>query len=641
MSVAIQEFGTYTIDCFVASLLAMTNTKNMKLEQSKSKQKGSLIIFVIIIIFIFTMIMIPVVANLISRMQLLKLSIAREQAFQIAEAGRNYYEWHFIKFPGDYNDDGATDLAGATEQAYDIPARDYTDTETQQVIGYFSLHIIQPPQGADNIIVQSTGWTNEYPNVKRTVEAKYYRDSVAQYAVLTNSPGYIFTNIGGKFYSTSGVRDVMPTASASIISQKCASSDCSTYSTYVCPVEDNMPCDGAAAMPAIFNTYCNTSNQCTINGTPASTKKICSADSDCASITTCDSTTSTCIIGGNTGTACSTDDDCAGVSTTSAKSWWTEPLDADITWTSTISDGVLGTIKAKTDSTIGYYGYYIGITTPANTRYINLNAVAGGNNGCSIVFNPEGTFDVYKVNTLSPAYTDAVYLDGTGTNGQTTSHSTDSTDYVTRTKVICNTVAGATCSGESFVIPENDFVIYVENGYRNVWVEGTVKGRVTVAAATLPYNGGYTVFPSIFIPNNLVYNTSACNGLCALGLISQNYILISHDAPANLEVDGSLITQYKSIGRLTYTGGTCNSGLCINVTGVTCSSDADCRDTDKGTLTTFGSFISNGKSYFGNSQPAGYQNWNFNYDSGFLSAPPPYCPVLNSTYKLNYWRIVN
>ena len=64
-----------------------------------TKEKGSLMIYLIIIIAIFIMVMFPVVAVFTGKLQLLRLAIKREQAFQIADAGVNYYQWHLIQFP--------------------------------------------------------------------------------------------------------------------------------------------------------------------------------------------------------------------------------------------------------------------------------------------------------------------------------------------------------------------------------------------------------------------------------------------------------------------------------------------------------------------------------------------------------------
>lgn len=536
----------------------------MNLQQQK--QRGGIFIFLIIIIFVFVMIMIPIVANVIGKMNLLRLTIAREQAFQIAEAGRNYYEWHFQKYPNDYADGtGITTVAG---QTYGPFTHNYVDYDTQKIIGSFDLYITVPLAGLEIKTIKSIGKITAYPTMTRTVEAKYQKDNVAQYAVFTNNAGYIFTDINGKFYSTNGIRDIMPTATDQIISEKYNSN-----LTYSCPIENLSPC--VATKSGIWSdicpagqTCCNQASQCVVNG------------------------------GGKPCDTANNGSDCPN-SSVDARSWWTkkDPSTNISSWTSIISDSLFGTMKAyaQSNNVKGYISQTSGIILGASS-----------NVGASLVFNGSGSYDVYRVSALGTSHP-STYWDGTLLSP--TNH-TDITDYGTRVQINCT---GSGCIGNSYLIPTNG-VIYVENGFNNLWVEGTVNGRVTVVTATLPYNSGYYA-PSIFIPNNIVYDSS-CNGNCAIGLISQNYILISYGAPADIIVDGALITQNKSIGRLNYPD-----------------------DVDKGTLTTFGAFMSNGKSYFGYSSPTrGYNTWKFNYDSNFINSPPPYFPPKSPKYNLIYWK---
>lgn len=518
--------------------------------------------------------MLPIVANIIAKMELLRLTIAREQAFQIAEAGRNYYEWHFQKYPNDYQDENAN--CSAQRQGVGQPGdicgpftHDYVDYDTQKIIGSFDLYITVPQTGLEIKTIKSIGKTTAYPTITRTVESKYQKDNVAQYAVFTNNAGYIFTDINGKFYSTSGIRDIMPTATDQIISEKYNSN-----LNYSCPLENLYPC--IATKPGIWSDICPTDS-------------------------TCCNQSSQCVLNGG-GKPCSTDSECPS-SSADARSWWTkkDPSTNISGWTSIISDSLFGTMKAYSQSNDikGYISQTSGIVLGTSN-----------NNGCSLVFNGNGTYDVYRVAVLGASHP-STYWDGTSSSP--TNH-TDVTDYGTaidnRVQINCT---GSSCIGNSYLLPSNG-VIYVENGYKNLWVEGTVNGRVTVVTASLPYNSGYFA-PSIYIPNNIVYDSS-CNGNCAIGLISQNYILISYNAPSDLIINAALITQYKSIGRLNYPD-----------------------DTDKGTLTTFGAFMSNGKSYFGYSSPSrGYNTWNFNYDSNFINSPPPYFPPKSPKYNLIYWK---
>src|SRR3989339_752005 len=124
------------------------------------KQKGAILTYLIIIIAVFMMVMLPVVADFTQKIQILRSSITREQAFQIAEAGINYYQWHLAHYPDDYQD--GTGQPGPY-------VHDYVDFDTQQKIGEFSLAVTPPPTGSTIVTIQSTGWTSEQPNLKRII----------------------------------------------------------------------------------------------------------------------------------------------------------------------------------------------------------------------------------------------------------------------------------------------------------------------------------------------------------------------------------------------------------------------------------------------------------------------------------------
>ena len=99
-----------------------------------------------------------------------------EQAFQIAEAGIEYYRWHLAHDPNDYQN--GTGQPGP----YTI---DYSDKDGN-VIGQFILDITPPQLGSTVITIKSTGKVNASPRAVRTVSVKLGRQSLAKYAVLAN-----------------------------------------------------------------------------------------------------------------------------------------------------------------------------------------------------------------------------------------------------------------------------------------------------------------------------------------------------------------------------------------------------------------------------------------------------------------------
>lgn len=445
-----------------------------------------MLIYLVVIIFIFSVVMLPVLGNIVQGMKVLRSSAYREEALQIADAGINYYQWHLAHFPTDYQD--GTNNPGPY-------VHNYVDSYTQQAIGTFSLTITPPPTGSTIVTIQSTGWTNQDPNTKRIVTARYGIPSLARYAFLSNDVVWIGSNenVYGQLMSNNGVR-FDGTGNAPIQSAK---------TTYTCPSSQGNPC------PATEN----------------------------------------------------------GVWGSGSQNLWQFPVPA-------VDFSTLTATMANLKTLAQNGGIYL---PPSNA------------NGYSLVFNSDGTVSVYKVTSMQGN------PQGWDVNGKSQHQNTD---Y--KNRVLLFTQA----------IPQNG-IIYTED---TTWVEGTVNGRATVAAGTLPYNPNTA--PSIYIPNNIVY--TAKDGSDVLGLIAQNNLAITYHAPTNLEVDAVLVAQNGSVQFFYYPN---------NV---------------KGTLTVFGSIITYGQWTWtwvnsSNQPQAGYETTNDMYDSNLIYSPPPSFPLSTSGYQQLSW----
>ena len=262
-----------------------------------------------------------------------------------------------------------------------------------------------------------------------------------------------------------------------------------------------------------------------------------------------------------------------GSAPASIQAFWKFPVPA-IDFTSLTSN--LATLKTTAQAETG------------GTYYLPPSSAQG----YSLVFNANGTVSVYKVTSLQTEPTGwDVYNNAINT----------SLDYKNRTLLY-----------NSEPIPSNG-IFYIED---KVWVEGTVKGRVTVAAAVLPYNAATA--PSIYVPNDLVY--AAKDGSNSLGLISQQNFLVTYGAPLNIEIDGALIAQNGSAEFLFYQ----------NDRAV------------KNTITVFGSIMTYGQWTWtwvdgSNNDVSGYATTDDVYDSNLLYAPPPSFPLSTSGYKQLSW----
>ncbi|KKQ84028.1 MAG: hypothetical protein UT06_C0011G0017 [Candidatus Woesebacteria bacterium GW2011_GWA1_38_8] len=124
--------------------------------------------------------------------------IMSEKALNIAEAGISYYKWHLAHAPGDYKD-------GGSENGPYI--HEYKDPQGS-IIGYYSLEIIPPQDGSTIVTIRSTGWTSNYPKIKRTIKAEYGIPSLAEYSFLSNASSWYGEGslVNGRVHSNNGIR---------------------------------------------------------------------------------------------------------------------------------------------------------------------------------------------------------------------------------------------------------------------------------------------------------------------------------------------------------------------------------------------------------------------------------------------------
>ncbi len=222
------------------------------------------------------------------------------------------------------------------------------------------------------------------------------------------------------------------------------------------------------------------------------------------------------------------------------------------------------------------------IKTGAQSGGVYLSS--SGKEGWRLQFSANGTFTAYKVNT-----TDCYKAKDVGDNN------------FFWPCVDIKTLG----SGTQYTIPSNGFV-FVDD---TVWVDGTVKGRVTVGTKT---------GESIIINGNIVY--AAKDGTNVLGLVAEQNILVPYNSPEDLEINGALLAQNGAAKRYYYPGDT------------------------KDSITIYGSVISNGIWTWswvsgGGSITSGFEHTNAIYDTNLTYNPPGGFPV-GSEYNLISWEEV-
>lgn len=161
--------------------------------------KGSIIIYALVFGAVAMTVVISGISSYgVYEQQSSERKYDRDLAFHIAEAGIHYYRWHLAHDPTDYKD--GTDAEGP----YVHPYLDKNDS----VIGYYSLVIEPPPSGSSIVTVQSTGWTVEEANIKRTIQARFGFEGFTDYVFLNNSSmTFGFTTVvHGVVHSNGGIR---------------------------------------------------------------------------------------------------------------------------------------------------------------------------------------------------------------------------------------------------------------------------------------------------------------------------------------------------------------------------------------------------------------------------------------------------
>jgi len=164
----------------------------------KMNQSGNVLLFVMVFGAIsFSLIVLGVSGYAILENRASSHKHNREAAFQIAEAGANYYRWHLAHNKTDYQD--GTGQPGPY-------VHDFTDKDGN-VIGHFSLNIT-PPDGSTIVTVESTGWLDSQPESKRTIKVRLGFPALTDYAFLTNTDVWIGNDeiIHGKFHANGGIR---------------------------------------------------------------------------------------------------------------------------------------------------------------------------------------------------------------------------------------------------------------------------------------------------------------------------------------------------------------------------------------------------------------------------------------------------
>ena len=165
----------------------------------KLDSRGSMLLFVMVFGAIsFTLLVSGIAGYAILENSASSHKQNRELAFQIAEAGANYYRWHLAHNKIDYTN--GTGQPGPY-------VHEYRDKDGN-VIGRYSLIVTPPLSGSTVVTIESTGWLDSQPESKRTIRVRVGFPALTDYAFLTNGDVWIGDDevIHGKLHANSGIR---------------------------------------------------------------------------------------------------------------------------------------------------------------------------------------------------------------------------------------------------------------------------------------------------------------------------------------------------------------------------------------------------------------------------------------------------
>ncbi len=215
--------------------------------------------------------------------------------------------------------------------------------------------------------------------------------------------------------------------------------------------------------------------------------------------------------------------------------------------------------------------------------------------GYHVIFKADGTFDVRRVNAKENepnGYAWGRYL---------------------------HILKGTTFVG-NYPIPTGCSVLYFED---QVWMEGVVNGKVTVAVADVDTPGQD---PSIILNDNITY-ANAASGLLA---VAEYDVLIPLVVPDNMYLNGIFVAQNGHFGRNYYD---------------TPMPTSWAENIKRNSLTLNGTIVSNGREgtkwFTDGVYSSGFNTRNNSYDRNLVSNPPPLTPKVSDMYEFIEWREVN
>ncbi len=175
----------------------------------KKTVKGSVLAYALVMMTVVSILLVSILSFIVSQIQFGSYTVAREQSFQAAEQGIQFYKWYLA-----HQTDGRTvqqiESFWASGTAYGVDS-EYVANVTDPsggVMGTFRINVTPPTSGSTIVSVESTGEMTRYPGKTRTIKVRFRRPSWSESAALSNE--FIRfgsgTEVFGKIQSNQGIR---------------------------------------------------------------------------------------------------------------------------------------------------------------------------------------------------------------------------------------------------------------------------------------------------------------------------------------------------------------------------------------------------------------------------------------------------
>ncbi|MBU4298429.1 hypothetical protein KJ636_00060, partial [Patescibacteria group bacterium] len=156
-------------------------------------QEGIIITYVLIFGTVFLILLGGLLGFILLQLKISAQKLAWNESLQVAEAGVNYYRWCLNNGVESNckNEIGVEDLTG-----------NFIGTSTLSIVTTTNCGTTTGRE------ITATGWTKDYPQIKRKVKALYGKSSVAKYSDIINDNVYVGADheIRGPYHSNGGIR---------------------------------------------------------------------------------------------------------------------------------------------------------------------------------------------------------------------------------------------------------------------------------------------------------------------------------------------------------------------------------------------------------------------------------------------------